>query len=308
MKNILITGVSGFVGAHLAKKLLNEYNVVGIGQDMKPKTTMKLLVIEDKIAYINGDICNTNLIRRVLADYNIDTIFHLAAQAIVSIGKKDPLNTFNVNCMGTASILEACRQVDSLKSIVVVSTDKVYGEGLGKTEDDKLEPKGIYESSKLAGEIIAGSFYYNYDLPIAMTRACNIYGECDINKRIIPNTIISIKNGVSPLIFKNDDSLREYIYVDDVVDAYSLIGNNIDKSKGQVFNVGSGNTIGQEELVKKIIEVSGVKIKPDYKEKTTSFLEINQQDLNSDKLRKTFGWKPKFNLEAGLKRTWNNWK
>lgn len=308
MKNVLITGITGFVGAHLAKKLMNDYNVVGIGQDMKPMTALSLLGIDKKVSYVNGDICNINLVRRVLADYNIDIVYHLAAQAIVSIGKKDPMNTFNVNCMGTASILEACRQLDNLKSIVVVSTDKVYGEGLERKENDKLEPKGIYEISKLAGEIIGRGFYYNYNLPIVITRACNIYGECDLNRRIIPNTIIDLKNNKPPLIFKNDESLREYIYVDDVVDAYLMLGNIIDKTKGEVFNIGSGETIGQEELVKKIIKISGKNIEPIYKEKQKVFLEIYQQNINSEKIRSLLGWKPKYNLETGLKRTWNNWK
>src|SRR3989304_7919802 len=109
--------------------------------------------------------------------------------------------------MGTASILKACHEV-GVSAVLCTGSDKVYGEGLDKKETSPLDGKGIYESSKVCMEYIARSFFHTYGLPVVVSRACNIYGEHDVNKRIIPNTIRSLRDGVPPIIFKNEPSLR----------------------------------------------------------------------------------------------------
>jgi CDP-glucose 4,6-dehydratase len=306
-ENVLITGVDGFKGAHLTKKLLEKYNVVGLMHDHRPITTLTLLGLDNKITKIYGDICDRDLIKRILADYNIKRVFHLAAQAIVSVALKDPLTTFKVNCLGTATLLDACRDLN-LTSINVISTDKTYGEGMERKETDVLDSRGIYETSKAAMDYIGRSFFYVYGLPVIVTRACNTYGEYDLNKRIVPNTILALKSNEQPIIFRGEKSIREYVYVDDVSDAYITLSEHINRTKGEIFNVGSGSVISQEDLVKKIIEISGKRVEPKYLEKSKDLFEIFQQTVNTEKIRNMIGWKPKFDLNMGLKRTWDNWR
>jgi len=307
-ENILITGACGFVGAHLVKRVLEDGdNVIGLStKDYRPVSTLSLLGLRDKITMVYGDVCDTELIRRVLTEYYIDRVYHLAAQAIVGVALKDPYLTYKVNVLGTASLLEACRNVGKLKSIQITSTDKIYGEGLDRKETDMLNAKGIYETSKICMDYVGRSFYNVYQLPIITTRACNIYGEYDLNRRIIPNTVRALKSNQSPIIFKNDNSIREYIYVGDVCDAYVYLGKNADKTVGEVFNIGSGCSATQEEVVRKLIEISGKNITPTYVDKPKDLFEIFQQTITSEKIKK-IGWAPKFNLDRGLKRTWEKW-
>ncbi len=307
-RTALVTGVTGFVGAHLAAALLDKkFKVVGIHSDDRPVTTLSLLGLKDGVTLVRGDACDEELVRKVLAKYGVQDVYHLATQAIVSVALKDPITTFRASCMGTASVLKAALDV-GVRAVLCTSSDKVYGEGLDRNENSPLEAKGIYEASKACMDYIARSFFHAYDLPIVVSRACNIYGEHDLNRRVIPNTIRSLKAGERPVIFRNEPSLREYIYVRDVCDAYMLLVENIEQSKGEVFNVGTGKVIGQEELVKLLVRVCGLSIKPVYVHKPASLFEIYQQSVSSDKIRRALGWTHQFNLNDGLTRTWSEWK
>lgn len=309
MKNTFITGIDGFVGSHLAANLLEKgYNVVGLYRDEKPMNPLKKMGYESQVTRIRGDACDEQLMKRILTQYGINHVFHLAAQAIVSIALKDPVTTFHVNCNGTGSVLDACKGLD-MDSILVSSTDKVYGEGLDRKESDILDAKGIYETSKICEDYISRSFFHAYHLPIIVTRACNIYGEMDDNSRIIPNTIRDLKAGRSPIIFREGrlPSIREYIYVDDVCDAMIMLSESIRKVAGSVFNIGSGCSATQEEVVRKTISISGRDIKPIYKDRVANLLEIQRQTVDSGNINTAMGWKPRYNLDGGLKRTWDRW-
>ncbi|MBI2857774.1 MAG: GDP-mannose 4,6-dehydratase [Chloroflexi bacterium] len=304
----LITGASGFVGAHLARRLLEHgHKVVCLFYDYRPVTTLTLLGLSERVTMVQGDICNTDLMRQILAKYYVQDVYHLAAQAIVGVALRDPCSTYRISCMGATSILEACRDV-GVRGILCTSTDKVYGEGLNKAESDSFEARGIYETSKVCMDFISRSFFHTYKLPVAVSRSCNVYGECDLNRRIVPNTIRALKEDRAPVIFKNDESLREYVYVHDVCEAYMTLMANIDQSKGEAYNVGTAEVIGQEDLVKKMIRISGKPIAPVYVDKPPSSFEIYRQSVNSDKIRRQFGWKPDFSLDQGLLETWNRWK
>lgn len=303
-KRIFITGVAGFVGAHLARKLLEKgHQVIGLTHHRKPFTTLSLLGIESEVTLIQGDICDRGLMREILAKYYVEDVYHLAAQSIVKVALVDPFSTYNTSCMGTASVLDACRDT-GVRAILATSSDKVYGEGLDRTEESTLQPTGAYETAKICMDYMCRSYFYRNDLPVTITRACNIYGEHDLNRRIIPNSLASIRDGKSPIIFKNDYSLREYIYVDDVCEAYIALAENIEKTKGQPFNVGTGEVIDQESLVKKMVEVIKPSLEPVYVDKPPSLLEINQQSINSSKIRQTLEWQPQYGLAQGLARTW----
>ena len=293
-KRILVTGSNGFVGTYMMSYLQKESIYChGVVRDVKLKPFYIFSI---------GDVCDYRFCERVINTNDIDVVIHLAAHAIVGQAARSPIGAFRTNIQGTWNILEASRVLGNLDCILIVSTDKVYGEQMNAKEDGPLFGLGSYDVSKRCADLVAQSYAYNYDLPIVVTRACNIYGY-DENSRIIPNTIRAILRNERPIIFKNDESSREYIYVEDVIDAYLSLIRNIEKTRGNVYNVGSGEVYTQEEIVKKIIELMDRNVEPRYVEKTPDFKEIKKQSLNSNKIFKEIGWKAKYSLEEGLKKT-----
>lgn len=312
-KVAFVTGISGFVGAHLAAKLMEEnVEVVGLQHDFKKRSYLDLLGIRDNVSLVNGDITDVRLLHRTIVDYNPDWVFHLAAVSLVGKAVQYPTYTYETNAFGTIALLEACRLAGHTpKAIVSTSTDKTYGEGFSANEGDPLDGEGIYESSKVCMDVISRSYYYAYDLPVVVTRSCNIYGLDPYNSRIVPNTIKAMLRGESPVIFRGEASIREYIYVDDVCNAYIEIAERIDKTKGLALNVGTCNVATQEELVLKIVSVGNalmnVVLKPKYVTRgthgTEQLKEIEKQSLDSQKIVDLLGWLPKYDLYSGLEAT-----
>ena len=302
---VFVTGISGFVGGWLAKALVDKgYKVVGLMRDVSHDKSLQKLGIADKVTLVQGDILDQEVLERVLAEYKPKYVCHLAAQAIVSAALKIPAETFSINCVGTACLLEACRKVHMPKGILIFSTDKVYGEGMDKKESDTVSVTGIYETSKAVEEMIALSFMKSYDMPIVISRACNIYGAFDDNSRIVPNTMSAIAMGFMPVVFSGDESLREYIYVEDVCDAVIMLLENIEKTKGEVFNIGTGDIVNQKDLVMMICGVAGWKGGVDSRVKPV-MPEIWKQSLDSGKIKVMFSWSPKYSLDVGLNMTWD---
>jgi len=307
---VFISGISGFVGAHLAEALIEKgADVTGLQHDIKKTSYLDLLDIKDKVNIVTGDITDLNLLYRVLVDYKIDYVFHLAAQPIVSKAIQYPMYTYKTNIFGTVALLEACRLVpETPKAIIVTSTDKTYGDKQEAKEEDSLNGLGIYDSSKVGMDIISRAYCYQYNLPVVVTRACNIYGYDLLNERIVSSTINAILEDKSPIIFEGEDTYREYIYISDVCDAYITLAENIEKTKGQAYNIGTSEVIGQRDMVLRIVkmwnDIYGTDIKPKYVKRDNVVKEIKKQSLNSEKI-KALGWNPKVRLDGGLKRTFS---
>ena len=309
--NVLITGVTGFVGTWLAKDLIGRgANVVAFVRDEIPNMPLRTMEIYDKLgAIVSGDVVSFGSVKRVFSEYGIDTCFHLAAQTIVGVAKSSPTITFNVNIRGTWNILEAARTSETLKRLVIASTDKVYGEPvkLPITEDHPLLAAYPYDASKACVERLAKTFFTTYGLPVAMTRCCNIYGGGDLNfSRIIPGTIKSIIFDQNPIIRSDGTPVRDFIHVKDASAAYVLLAENMGKAgiNGEAFNFGSNSPINMLDLTKKIIEVSGhTHLKPDVQGTKKPDAEIDEQYLSNEKAKKVLGWEPKLDLETGLKET-----
>lgn len=298
MKRILVTGANGFVGTHLVNELKRENMVVGVAHNGVLGEWQREAL--DGVVTVNLDIRNMSDIKRVLARYQIQEVYHLAALAIVKTAHTDPLNTFDVNIMGSASVLEAARQTDVQKT-VIMCTDKVFGSGRNLDEfvpfDKHPEP---YAASKVCQAVIVGSYIYTYEMDVAMLHSCNIYGYDPYNDRIVPNVVKKCLRGESPLIFTNDPSVREYIYVKDVVNALMVLMAR--ESTSGSYNASTGAVYSQDDMVRKILvlfpDISPVLVEHPIPK------QLHEQSLKSNKWR----WTPWWSLDQGLAETIEQFK
>lgn len=270
---ILVTGASGFVGSHLVKHLIDKgEEVVSLVHDFKSSKWLDEALTKSIIA--RGDIRDFHFLKRVLNQYNISKVYHLAAQSIVKHAWKDPINTFDVNAMGTVSLLEACRQL-KVERVMVQSTDKVYGNTMNASTKSPLKPTEPYGTSKICADIIAQSFIKTYDMDIVISRCCNIYGY-DWNNRIIPNTIKTCLMKQNPIIYKNDSSKRQYIYIEEALEMFLnfMSGHYLSGP----YNVATSQIKGQKDVVLEILK-HFPSLKPKYVEKP-SLKEIHSQSMN----------------------------
>ena len=308
-KNVFITGAKGFVGSWLSRALVEkDANVVILIRDEHPRK--KLSHLEESYSRLNGivwgDITNYGFIERIFNEYEIDTCFHLAAQAIVGSANRSPLSTFESNIKGTWNILEAARNTATLKRLVVASSDKAYGEHekLPYTEEHWLNALHPYDASKACGDILARTYFNTYNLPLVVARCANIYGGGDLNfSRIIPDTIRSVLQGKNPVIRSDGTPVRDYMYVLDAVNAYLSLAEEMDREgvKGEAFNFGSEKPVTVLELVNTIIRISGkTSLEPIIAGKGKARGEIQKQYLSIEKARRILGWKPEYHLEKGL--------
>lgn len=310
-KNILITGSTGFVGSWLTRRLVQEKaNVVSLVRDDHKKSSLDLICGSDYYpdTVVFGDICNYELISRILSEYNINIIMHLAAQAIVGAANNYPLSTFQSNIQGTWNVLEACRNSPSVESIVIASSDKSYGEpqNVPITEDHPLMASHPYDASKACAEILSKTYAKSFDLPVGITKCSNIYGGGDLNfNRIIPETIQAVLSNNDPIIRSDGTPVRDFIYIDDVVIGYLTLAKAIVKNKnfnGESFNFGTKTPTTVLDLVNRIIEMTGnKKLKPKVQNITKN--EIHEQYLDSTKSGKHLGWSAVVDLNEGLAMT-----
>jgi len=286
-RNILVTGGNGFIGSHLVAELQKDNEVVffPFGRDEDIKSYSKVL----------------NLVTR----YEVDFIFHLAAQTIVGTAYHNPLETLATNIMGTANILEAARHYPKIKGVLVASSDKAYGKMRDKyTEDNSLKGDHPYDVSKSCADLIAQTYYNTYQLPVVITRSANTYGAGDIHfNRLIPGIFKAIIKNETLKIRSDGTFTRDYIYVKDVVDADIALMENMMKTRGEAFNLSSGDHYSVLELVEKIGEILGKEAKCEIL--NTAKNEIPFQSLSCEKIKKAIGWQAKYSLEKAIPETFN---
>src|ERR1019366_4441544 len=198
----LVTGAHGLLGAWLVDALLAEgVRVVTIRRDEPAASTLDLLALSSRVDTVHGDICEPGLVARALNEYDVDSVFHLAAQTQVGTANRSPLSTFETNIRGTWLLLEACRQYSSA-SVIVASSDKAYGrqEQLPYSEEQALTPTFPYDVSKAAADLLARSYWHTYALPVAVTRFANLYGGGDTNRaRLVPAAVGAALAGRAPV-------------------------------------------------------------------------------------------------------------
>lgn len=307
-RNVFITGCTGLLGSHLTEMLVEKNaNVVGLVRDMVPKSNLIQTGIFDRINIVRGSVEDFYTVERTINEYEIDTVFHLAAQTIVGIANRNPLSTFESNIKGTWCVLEACRCVPTVKRIVVASSDKAYGEQnkLPYNENTPLRGSHPYDASKSCADILSIMYYNTYRLPVCITRCGNFYGPGDLNfNRIVPGTIRSILNNEKPIIRSDGTYIRDYFYVKDGALAYIYLSEKMEDKKihGEAFNFSNELQISVIDITKKILKImKRENLKPVILNKAKN--EIKHQYLSAEKARKILRWKPKYNLEEGLKET-----
>ena len=303
-----VTGGTGLVGGWLAQRLVEEgASVVCLVRDWVPRSTLLAGDLANKVTIVRGDVRDQAALERVLGEYEIDTVLHLAAQTIVPIANRNPVSTFESNIAGTWSLLEACRRSPAVKQVVYASSDKAYGECDDLPYDETTPLRGThpYDVSKSCGDLIAQSYATSYDLPVAITRCGNFYGGGDLNwNRIVPGTIRSVLRGERPVIRSDGTLIRDYFYVEDGAAAYMLLAERLAGDatiRGSAFNFSNELQLTVRDIVEKILGIMGTTLDFEVRDEATN--EIPHQYLSAKRARDRLGWHPLFSLDDGLKRT-----
>lgn len=306
---VFVTGGAGLVGNALVDELVGlGASVVVLIRDDVPSPLQEWNPSMAKVTKVHGKLEDQALMERILGEYDIKTVFHLAAQAIVGVANRNPISTFESNIQGTWSLLEACRRSPLVTEVVVASSDKAYGEQpvLPYTEDMPLLARNPYDVSKACTDMLAQSYAATYGMNVAISRCGNFFGEGDFNwSRIVPGTIRSIVRNEPPVLRSDGTLIRDYFYVRDGAHAYRVLAehlaSNPEKIRGEAFNFSTDQEVSVIDLTNMILQLMGSDLKPVIQNNAPN--EILKQNLSSAKARKELGWTPQYTLEDGLKRT-----
>lgn len=306
---VMVTGATGLVGSWLVRRLLElNATVVVLIRDWDPQSGLIRSGTVGRTSVVSGSLEDYASLERAVNEYEVDTVFHLGAQTIVGTALRSPLPTFEANIRGTYNLLEACRvHRDLVQRVVVASSDKAYGEAdvLPYTEGMNLGAHHPYDVSKACGDLLAMTYAHTYVLPVAVARCGNVYGGGDLNwSRIVPGTIRSVLRNEPPILRSNGRFIRDYIFVDDVVEAYLLLASKApeDGVRGEAFNFSTGIPVAVLEIVQQILRLMG---RPDLDPVilNQAGAEIPAQYLDAGKARRGLGWAPQHGLEGGLTET-----
>jgi CDP-glucose 4,6-dehydratase len=283
--------------------------VVALRRDVEPGSLFRTAGVEERCSVALADLTDFDGLLRVLNEHEVGEVFHLGAQTIVGTANRSPLGTWDANVRGTYTLLEACRTLGTVRRVVVASSDKAYGshEKLPYREGFALQPRHPYDVSKACADLIARSYAHTYGLRVAVTRLANVYGPGDLNwSRIVPDTARALARGERPVIRSDGTPERDYLYVEDAVDAYLAVAASLDKPalSGRAWNAGWGRPVPVLELVRTLISVSGHRVEPDIRGEGAPPGEIERQYLDSTAIRAELGWEPSWELERGLRTSW----
>jgi len=303
-----VTGATGLLGSWLVRRLVeSRADVVCLVRDWVPQSELIRSGLADRVKLVRGDCRDQAAMERTLGEFEINTVFHLAAQTIVGIANRNPISTFETNIQGTWAVLEASRRSPLVRQIVVASSDKAYGDQERLPYDEKTPLQGThpYDVSKSCADLIAHTYARSYGLPVAITRCGNFYGGGDLNwNRIVPGTIRSVLLGQRPVIRSDGRFVRDYFYVEDGAHAYMVLAEALasrPELKGEAFNFSNEIQLTVLDLVRTLLKRMGSDLEPDVRNEASN--EIVHQYLSAGKARRELGWQPLFELDGGLART-----
>jgi len=306
-RRVLVTGATGIVGSWLVRALLEQgATIVALVLDADPQSELYRSGDIRRVSVVNGALEDFRNLERALLAHDVDSVFHLGAQAIVDIAHRAPLATFETNIRGSYNLLEACRlHADRVRRVVVASSDKAYGEQelLPYTEETALNGRHPYDVSKSCADLLAQSYHHSYGLPVAIARCGNVYGGGDLHwDRIVPGTIRSLLRGERPIIRSDGTYVRDYLYVKDCVAGYLALSDAIDRVAGDAFNFSTESPVTVSEIVTTTRKIVGrTDLEPIIQNVARG--EIRNQSLSARKARERLGWQAAFDLERGLAET-----
>lgn len=307
-ERVLVTGATGLIGSWLCRRL-NEVGaeVVALVQDNDALTELSRSGTLGACRIVNGELEDYGAIERAIHREETATVFHLGAQTLVGAARRAPHATFEANIRGTYNLLEAIRRsAGVVRRAVIASSDKAYGTQatLPYTEDTPLQGLDPYSASKSCTDLITQSYASTYGLPINIARCGNVYGGGDLNwSRIVPGTIRSLLHREAPILRSDGTYIRDYIFVDDVVDGYLAIADGIDRGVcGEAFNISTEEALTVLNLVTTIRSMMDCDDIP-FDIQATASHEIHDQHLSAAKARAVLGWEPRFGLQRGLAET-----
>ena len=308
-RRVLVTGATGLVGSWLCRRLLDEgAHVVALVRDWDPQSEFIRSGDIQRCSVVSGCVEDYPTLVRAIVEHETDTVFHLAAQAIVGAALISPLATFETNIRGTYNLLEACRAHRELvRRTVVASSDKAYGasDQLPYTEDMPANGRHPYDVSKSCADLLAQTYAASYGLNLAVARCGNIFGGGDLNwSRIVPGTIRAVLEGRAPELRSDGQFTRDYIYVEDVVEGYLVLAEACGREgvRGEAFNFGPQRPLTVLEITRAVLAAM------DRSELEPVILggakaEIKDQYLDAGKAARVLGWEPRYGLEEGLEAT-----
>lgn len=306
-RSVFVTGATGLLGSWLTEALVSEKaQVVALVRDGVSESKLFQEGLDRRITIVRGCVEDLLLLERILNEYAVETVFHLAAQTIVGTANRSPLSTFETNVRGTWNLLEACRRTAGVRRIVMASSDKAYGQQrrLPYDEGHPLEGRHPYDVSKSCADLLATSYARSFRLPVVVARCANFFGGGDLNfNRLIPGTIRSVLLNERPIIRSDGRYVRDYLYIKDAVRAYlELAQAPASKVCGEAFNFSSGVRLQVSDVVALILRLMKRRdLKPRILRKATN--EIRCQYLSSRKAAAKLGWKPHYTFQKGLAET-----
>ena len=307
-RRVFVTGCTGLVGAWTVRALRERgAHVVGLIRDHVPGSELVRGGLFQEIDVVRGCVEDQPLLERALAEYEVQTVFHLAAQTIVGIANRSPLSTFETNIKGTWCLLEAARRCGTNPHVVVASSDKAYGDqdNLPYTEDAPLQGRHPYDASKSCTDILALTYHNTYRLPVCVTRCGNFYGGGDLNwNRIVPGTIRSVLRNEAPVIRSDGSYIRDYFYVKDGAAAYLHLAECMARQPevaGQAFNFSNEIQVSVLNLVARILRLMHSRLTPEVRGEALQ--EIKHQYLSAAKARQMLNWRPRYELDEALSET-----
>lgn len=313
---VLVTGATGLLGSAVVPALqARGAEVVALVRDVVPRPPLPWGGDAAAVTIVPGSLEDLGTLTRAVNEYEIATVVHLAAQAVVPAAGRDPVSTFEANIRGTWHVLEACRTVGSVRAVVVASSDKAYGTAarLPYTEDQPLQGRHPYDVSKSCADLVTAAYHDTYGLPTAIVRCGNLFGPGDRHpSRLIPATILAALRDERPVIRSDGTMVRDFLYVADAAEAYCNLAEAVldDRAgvSGEAFNVSLEQPQRVLDVVARIIDLCGSDVTPDVRNEPSTAHEIRAQALSAAKMRERLGWKPRWTMDEGLSATIDWWR